>query len=107
MSQSTSSTRKPSYARVTARLAAVIVLPSPGAALVTTSVRSVSPPSDQIRPVRRFRKASMPMEKVWLPPIGEPTVCSAVFFPEPKSRRKWDCADGRLTDGGQPDLLHR
>ena len=32
------------------------------------------------------------MEKVWLPAIGEPTACSAFFFPDPRSRRKWDCA---------------
>ena len=72
MSQSTSSTRSPSYAKVTARFAAVRVLPSPGAALVTTSVLSASPPSDQIRLVRRFRNASMPMENVCPPAIGEP-----------------------------------
>src|SRR5438105_4023862 len=61
-SQSTSSTRRPSLAKLTARLADVSVFPSPGAALVTTSVRSRSPPSDQTRLVRNMRNASVPIE---------------------------------------------
>ena len=94
MSQSTSSTRSPSYASVTARLAAVSVLPSPGAALVTTRVLSASPPSDQMRLVRRFRNASMPIENVWLPDMGDPALgrgpCRA-----PSSPRRRAAAVGR------------
>src|SRR5687767_12397800 len=57
-SASTTSTFAPLRARATARLAVVVVLPSPGFALVRTSARPPSEGDEKIRFVRRTRYAS-------------------------------------------------
>src|SRR5688572_9465500 len=57
-SASTTRTLAPLSARATARLAVVVVFPSPGLALVSTSARPPSDGSEKIRFVRRTRYAS-------------------------------------------------
>ena len=58
-SPSTSSTLRPAWARATARLAAVTVLPSPGTALVMTRLRGCCSRSRNCRLVRSSRNASV------------------------------------------------
>ena len=58
MSASISSTRAPPIARASARLHAVVVLPSSGCALVTITQRVGSGPLLKISDVRSERKAS-------------------------------------------------